>query len=158
VIIIDEQWAMSLLAEVVSDFGEDHIYENDGLQAPLASCVNVADGQPSCIVGHVLVRAGIPVSTFYENNAVETGMYGTYSAFKNGVADITEGAYMILAAAQRAQDDGHTWGEAYEAAQTVERAYDSMTMAFRREASLRVVPTRRLGLGRRAGRGHQADA
>lgn len=82
-------------------------------------CVYVANGQPSCLVGHVLVMAGVPmldIAPFEGTSADATWgslMDGTpHTYVRDDDASVVAQA---LWAAQREQDSGKTWGEALEA-------------------------------------------
>lgn len=100
----NEQYVLRLMEAVVNKMGADYVYPEREL-----GCQYVRDGQPSCIVGHVLVEAGVPVD--------EIGKHEGRSAWAMA-PDVTpwgdKGTPVIeaLDAAQHAQDTGSTWGEA----------------------------------------------
>lgn len=55
---IDRNKAIELLEKALEEKGPDYVYERiDG------GCVYVSNGQPSCIVGHALAYAGVPIET-----------------------------------------------------------------------------------------------
>lgn len=97
--------AEELLAELVTEFGADYVYEPpDG-----TACVYVWDGEPSCGVGHVLYRAGVPLDVL---RAVD----GTYVAGVHEAVvfeDFAEPAALdLLSDFQDGQDASVPWGEA----------------------------------------------
>jgi hypothetical protein len=105
---LDHHEAIRLLREVVAGredfvyrppvFGEGCVYRNE-------------DGQPSCLVGHVLYRWNPTVVPVEEN------VIGDLDLADDGV---TEDAVQVLAAAQDVQDHGEpedTWGRALAAAE-----------------------------------------
>lgn len=118
--------AVKLAEEVVAG-REDYIYTNpDGIQArplfdgsgkslgPLPKCVNwdVNENKPSCVVGHILYKFGVPIQTLINRN-------------EEGVEDFTEwlqsdphenDTFRFLAEIQSLQDKGRTWGDALQLA------------------------------------------
>lgn len=100
--------ALLLLREVVAG-QEDFIYRTDGAESV---CVYFRSGQPSCLVGHVLAKAGFPpLSDEDENNwaGVESATLPEWFADFRAVG--------VLAAAQGDQDLGLPWGEALTSAE-----------------------------------------
>lgn len=117
-VLLDTTAVLDLLAEVVADMGEDYVYPDELREGGVeGACYYVVNGQPACIIGHVLARAGLldhPVAV------------GNWNAMRLGVAGLdvdtappvtTVDAARVLAAAQSTQDDGDTWGEALRCAQ-----------------------------------------
>ena len=105
--------ALELLQEVIAEFGEDYVYpqfepEAAGDRGAVMECFYVRDDAPSCIVGHVLYRAGV---TLDELRAVEGWTPVDQQAPQFGIwADIL--ACGLLADVQDEQDSGRSWGEA----------------------------------------------
>jgi hypothetical protein len=121
-ILLDRTEALQLLSDIVEKEGEDHIAPGNYADA---------EGEPVCIVGHVLDRKGV-LSDFME------AMYGSSSKYKtitslvknhswvhgNGLKYkvphtdlyLTGDALMVLDRAQKEQDAGHYWGEAVQSA------------------------------------------
>lgn len=111
-----------LMREAVLERGEDYSYpeEEKRRYAGQPTCTYAKynkDNEPvgcSCIVGDVLVRAGLPVTMLprFENKGAQL------------VADLLAGDGLVndlsgqraLAEAQFKQDAGSTWGEAFQAA------------------------------------------
>jgi hypothetical protein len=116
---IDARRAVELLIDVVEQYGEDHVYER--VPNTVDSCRYEYSGQPSCIVGHVLHRAGVPIDvlkSFDDNDdGVSANVLYEY-------LDVTEDAANVLGWAQGLQDSGHTWGRALDRAR---EAYETMT-------------------------------
>lgn len=89
-------------------------------------CLYVENGEPSCIVGHVLVAAGLPVEMVAEldtfNGNGWGGGVGAGRLAQRPFAryNISLPAASILGAAQAEQDGGSTWGDAVAAALRVE--------------------------------------
>lgn len=117
--MIDARRALELLCDVV-DGNEDFVYHED---PRVGMCRYVLDGQPSCLVGHVLVRAGWTVEQVADLDPVRDGyiytggvsageLFGTFPEY------FTVDAVRVLAAAQSAQDMQSSWGEALEYARS----------------------------------------
>lgn len=103
---IDGAHALSLLQEVVAE-RPDYVYERPVADSP--QCLYVLDNEPSCLVAQVLHRAGYSVETL-------SGLDGQ-GPISDAVREVpaivlTGDAAAILEAAQGAQDDGETWGDA----------------------------------------------
>lgn len=106
---LDKATTKRLLDEAVAARGEDYVYEQ-----PIADwCVYTYDGKPSCIVGHVLDAAGIPLEELERGDA---GYWGAGRLVENlenkGLLETDYGTRQALIGAQWRQDDGDTWGEA----------------------------------------------
>lgn len=112
--ILDAKGAIGLLRLVVFEKGADHTYSRvPGSFGPV--CVNFYDGEPSCIVGHVLANLGVSAEKAAE-------MEVSHNVSVVNVArnlkrcgyewEIGEDAVDLLEEAQTLQDNGHTWGEA----------------------------------------------
>lgn len=109
VVYLDADRALELMREVVVEFGEDYVYPAGGFEENLASCVYVRDGQCSCLVGHVLHRAGATLEQLQElDNAWDPEI----NRVEFDWLRLTEDARHALTEAQDEQDQGHTWGDA----------------------------------------------
>jgi len=81
-------------------------------------CLYVENGAPSCIVGHVLVEAGLPVEVVamldtFNGNGWGGGVgAGRLAELPFKRYNISLPAASVLAIAQAEQDAGATWGEA----------------------------------------------
>lgn len=119
--VIDIPEALFCLRRVVYDKGPDFVYEKPVLEN-WSACVNFNDGKPSCIVGHVFALLGLS----YEKASklqVDGPRIAESSALilsndKNFPWTFTVGAKSVLGEAQMHQDDGKTWGEALEMAES----------------------------------------
>ncbi|MFJ8818180.1 hypothetical protein [Amycolatopsis thermoflava] len=117
-IVIDVDRALQLLREVVAERGADTVYQPVRLgasrpdRAPLPNCVYAHNGAPSCLVGHALHRAGVPV----EDLAKMTGQIDELSWWPESL-DVGSDAVEVFLAAQYAQDEGSPWGDALAAAE-----------------------------------------
>lgn len=101
----NEQYVLRLMEAMVNKMGEEYVYDaEDG-------CHYVREGQPSCIVGHVLAEAGVPLDMIQQHEGRSALVM---------VPDLTswgdKHAPIILALdeAQHAQDHGNTWGDVLE--------------------------------------------
>lgn len=103
---LTEEIVTPIIRELVSEFGADYVYKeeereiDDGID-----CYYQQDGKPSCIVGHILDRAGVRYDPEWEGVGVESILRA-------------EGLYALgfaLGAAQYEQDNGHFWGQALKA-------------------------------------------
>ena len=98
---------LGLLREVIAEKGEDYVY--DSPIEPRSRCLYVHDGQPGCIVGHVLHRAGVSVEGLA---GVEDWTPLDHEVVPQFCGWAAEPALELLAAVQVEQDAGATWGEA----------------------------------------------
>ena len=100
--------ALELLRKARDLKGADYVYPP---AAAGEQCLyRNPDGSPSCIVGHVLLWAGVGDPT--------EGWDAKDVAGANGLPTVVGD---ILAAAQGSQDIAHTWGEAVTQAEAVAR-------------------------------------
>jgi hypothetical protein len=111
---IDGATALRLLREVVAE-RPGHVYQPPGEDDGESSgCVYVWRGKPSCLIAHVLARAGWTVEQIADLDSVGAVVSLADKGFTIGDAD----AVAILDAAQTVQDIGeHTWAEALAAAE-----------------------------------------
>lgn len=126
-----------LLRAAVADRGEDHVYIKVEDDCGGYSCAYVhgtemvaededeygnsnykeqATGEliPGCIVGHVLLSAGVPPFKFLQLGINrDTGAHEALAALEDvGVLTYSAGAADALENAQAFQDARHSWGEA----------------------------------------------
>lgn len=109
--------AVRLMEEVVSEKGADYVYKPVSLSDGSKSCFYVRDGQPSCLVGHALVRAGWTIDEVHGldgigNDAPTASEIYLYKEFSNLPREVCE----TFDAAQHEQDGGNSWGDALERA------------------------------------------
>jgi hypothetical protein len=105
--------AVSLIREAIAEKGEDYVYEkiDDG-------CYYVHGGQPSCLVGHVLVRAGVNMDLL----EAEGGLYDAHGYAdalcgeleREGILTAGRRTIRLLNEVQYNQDRGVSWGAALE--------------------------------------------
>jgi hypothetical protein len=98
---------LDVMAEVVAEYGEDHVYQPPDLD--YYKCLYVHHGRPSCLLAHVLARLGVPLE-------VLAGMEGKDAAVVARKVWGSEASGML-------QDDGGTWGEALAKARLVAAEY-----------------------------------
>lgn len=111
------QYVTRLMEEAVALKGEDYVYEQRKPDDFGETCDYIRDGQPSCIVGHVLVAAGVRPEVL--SNHEGEGAYSAINTLAHcgGQEGLIEWAAdndlrSALNDAQGAQDAGRTWGEA----------------------------------------------
>lgn len=124
---IDLRRARELVIDV-AEGREDFRYERRRLVLPegefddshqvVQVCDYVRDDRPSCIVGHVLFRAGVTVEqlkaidTDEQGSGVGAELLASKNPMSRGVTfDVTAEAAKFLGKVQNAQDFGDTWGE-----------------------------------------------
>lgn len=101
----DAEYVTRLMEAAVELKGEDYVYDQ---KDPGGMCYYIRDGQPSCIVGHVLVMAGV------EPERIGLKEYlGAWRAVPE-LTDWDPDIVKALSDAQAAQDHGAPWGEALE--------------------------------------------
>lgn len=102
------EYVTRLMETAVNMKGPDYVYR---VPDDRGACVYINDGQPSCLVGHVLVAAGVPVERLevWEDTAARevVGHLGP----DDWDYDLGE----ALNRAQETQDSGAPWGEALAA-------------------------------------------
>ena len=121
--------ALELLTDVVDTYGEETRYTrvelHSGYGEPIPKdcllvemgCRYFYNGAPSCLVGHVLHRAGWSVNAL--RNLDDGGIAAQdlwYADLPQGATGLTQGAALALEKAQELQDVGDTWGEALKGA------------------------------------------
>lgn len=111
---IDARRALELLVDVVDQYGEDTVYERITVKGRPV-CLYVHDGQPSCLVGHALAKAGADVEMLESLNPGVAAL-----SLDVHVPNVDSGAAAVFQAAQSVQDYGGMWGEAIDNAK---RAY-----------------------------------
>lgn len=116
--LINLEQAISFAEEMIREKGADYIYVNpDGVSSTDgADCCNWDrnTNQPSCIVGWILYRAGVPEEKLIDHNTEAVYMFKEY----------LEGCdfgkvFEFLANLQNLQDQGETWGKALEKARQI---------------------------------------
>lgn len=108
--MIELDEALEALRKVVARKGEDYVY--DGARTANNGCVYHHDGQPQCIVGHVL--AELLPEEWLNLATVRVNSGAWYLKCRDSA--VTESAARVLSMAQDVQDDGLTWGEAFRRA------------------------------------------
>lgn len=95
-----------IIRQIVAEYGEDYVYkaEERAREFPNLGCVYREFGEPSCLVGHVLDRAGVPYDKYWDLDGDSASTLLKDSPH--------EDLRIALDAAQTVQDVGQTWGEA----------------------------------------------
>lgn len=90
------------IEKVVEEYGRDYVYHRE----PHLECKYQVNGEPSCLIGHVLERLDIPYDPTWEGSEAER------------VLSRLQAPYAVQYAAdqaQQSQDVGEDWGEALDA-------------------------------------------
>lgn len=121
--VVTARDAVRLLAKVVrptypAKSLSDYVYTSEH---NLCQNFDSATGEPRCIVGHVV--SGLGYTVFQCGNSDATH---TLKRINSGshTHTFTAGALLVLMAAQGVQDNGGTWGQALEAARSVNSGLD----------------------------------
>lgn len=124
--LITAHQAIVALRGVVAEAGRDYRYEKIG-----GECRYVHNGEPSCGVGRVLVRLGLPIAELakYEGlSALGLGSYLTNNCEKRGLPLLlAEDASKVLDEFQHNQDQAAPWGDALDAAENEFRSLATAT-------------------------------
>lgn len=123
--ILDTEQVVDLLREVVAEKGEGYIYPHVPNPTGVVGCRYEYEGAPSCLVGHVLHRAGWSVEAL--KSLDESGSSAQdlwYLNLPEGVGVVTKAAAEVLEKAQVYQDDGACWGFAVREAIKVANGED----------------------------------
>ena len=75
--------------------------------------------QPSCLVGHVLVRLGVPAELFLRDPV--RNVTGIDVLVAHEALPLSRSAIRLLCRAQMAQDEGETWGASLAEALAAEK-------------------------------------
>jgi hypothetical protein len=97
--------ALDLLNRAIAEKGADYVYQRT---ADDDSCAYFKNGEPSCIVGHVLAYKGVTQEDLPENKNTAIVI-----ALRIAQDDRTE---RLLDSAQSYQDTGTPWGDAVKSA------------------------------------------
>jgi hypothetical protein len=115
-IITQIETAMRHMRDIVKEVGRDYVYPRN----ERGMCFYVYRGLPDCLIGRVLNRMGMLVSELsqFEGTGASTFASGQYhpTLFPFVIYPQTWG---VLAAAQKRQDGGLTWGEALDEADRI---------------------------------------
>lgn len=113
-----EQMALvlSTMEAIVDEYGHEYVY-------PLAvigdACyyLDPITRQPSCLIGHVLVRLGTPVELIAQVESMSPdGEYQDSWAEEMTFGRFDLSVRKVMRSAQSRQDHGRTWGDALRAA------------------------------------------
>lgn len=111
---IDEEEAFQALRDVVKQFGVDYKYRE---RWSAKRCTySEEDGQPSCLVGHVLSRVAPDLFVAIHEREGRGETFSIRVLRNIFDVDVTDDTLSTLDVVQLAQDNGHTWGEALERA------------------------------------------
>lgn len=111
--------AQRTASEVIAEYGAEYRYEQVAIEGDDPACVYVDAGAPSCLVGHILHRLGVPLGRLEDNN--NTGVGDRRFLTEVGVQADDRVAY-FLEQIQEEQDSGLPWGLALQVA--IERGED----------------------------------
>lgn len=127
--MIDYSYAQTLqfLLDAVAVKGEDYVYEgvDDNGGGDAMRCYYARNGEPDCIVGHVLHKLGVPIEKMEYNqetkNNVDVISHKTihshfYTLRSEYGINFSERARRLLAVVQGFQDSDYSWGDAVQSA------------------------------------------
>lgn len=103
---------------IVADKGEDYVYEPIRKGTHLTDgCFYHNEGQPSCGVGHVLHRIGVPIEALkLMDEGFETSIGDQYSRLAQDHSITFDiGAKSLMESFQDDQDNAISWGDALKA-------------------------------------------
>lgn len=114
--LITFDMALEALNAAVDEKGDDYVYKEVG-----SICTYAAFDEPSCIVGNVLHRLGVPIPTLVEMDQCSLGGAVITSpkvleVLEDSGFTLDNDAVTLLYAAQTLQDDAVPWGVAVRAA------------------------------------------
>jgi hypothetical protein len=101
---LTKELALEYMREAVDEYGAGFVYD-----PPDGTCVYTQNGKASCLIGQVLVRAGVPIEAFEDSGANFARL--DYAVLQLP-AEISGDLIEALLIAQDTQDIGRTWGEA----------------------------------------------
>jgi hypothetical protein len=118
---LDRGQALVFLEKALGEKGADYVYTLGGRDVKTYNeqnshtmrCQYFEDGQPSCLVGHVLSYMGYNERVVPEHDSA-SNVVNTVLGISTGI-DVLQ----ALDKAQELQDTGYTWGEAVEAAKEI---------------------------------------
>jgi len=99
---------------VVAERGADYVYKKPTNTFGVLTCLYVDQDQPSCLVGHVLHRLGVPLETLKSADQFSFPATDVCCDLLRGSAFDDEEIGHFLDAVQSRQDIGRTWGEALQ--------------------------------------------
>jgi hypothetical protein len=114
---------LDLMCQIVGEYGIDYQYEppvgiDYQYEPPVGgNCVNWdrAGDCPSCLIGHIMFRLGVPKDFLSPNASLDAGPLLDGIAVHFG-ATWEDGVSEVLQEAQLMQDAGRRWGEALRVA------------------------------------------
>lgn len=113
-----------LLRKAVELKGGNYVYPT--YKGTALGCYYAKDGQPDCIVGHVLFDLGVPIEDMSDNTEgvagrVSAGIIGIHRDYLHSRygLDFDNVAWEMLCSAQCVQDNRDTWGEALKSAEDI---------------------------------------
>lgn len=117
VITITKVSALKGLKALVEEYGEDFVYQRNDVGDGLG-CSYVHDNEPSCMIGKFLAAVGVPLERLaLADRFGGSPAYALLESLKSeGVLSVEYGVGTLLNAAQRGQDAGATWKQAYDSA------------------------------------------
>lgn len=104
---------VGLLREIIR--GNEEFVYRDTSKGDWSQCVYQKDGEPSCLVGHLLHRLGVTVEMLSD---FDGWGYCAVTAILDlraqGLMEFDQRSELLLSLVQRKQDNGITWGAALE--------------------------------------------
>lgn len=124
--ILNTERVVDLLQEVMTEKGEGYVYPHIPNAVGGVGCRYEYQGAPSCLVGHVLYRAGWPVEVlkFLDESGSSARELWCIDV-PEGIDIVTQKAAEVLELAQTYQDSGDTWGFAVQRAVKLAKGEDT---------------------------------
>jgi hypothetical protein len=95
-----------VMKQVVAEAGQNFVYDAPEPEpVHLKACVYAYEGRPSCLVGRVLAKMGVPIETLESFGHEDIGSLTGDPRVPLGAATVH-----VLALAQNLQDNRVTWG------------------------------------------------
>lgn len=122
--VVTYEETLRALNEAVREKGYKYTY---GRRGPSMFCYNTWHGQPDCIVGHVMVRLGVPIEWFDVDNRDNDDVGDVCKAlYLQDLFEFEDEAKDLLGYAQSAQDNNVAWGEAVTRAHLGDDVFESL--------------------------------
>lgn len=112
---------LAMLKSAVALKGEDFVYYGDPDNCYDSACYYVKNGEPDCIVGHVLVEVGVKPEDLSFGGRYGHGFAGSVVSMleEDGVVAFPGKAKALLISVQSRQDVHRPWGESLANAKLV---------------------------------------
>lgn len=106
---------LTTMENIVNEHGRDHRYETRSIDGD-KGCFYSWDEEPDCLIAKVLHRLGISMNKLQNLDCANSDdmPIAIGSPIAQEITGLNEQVSGVLATAQRAQDQGFTWGSALD--------------------------------------------